>query len=50
MRFVLPASVMKKFINYISDYDGDLISKNTAIEELQDALDDAEYEEIEVTE
>ena len=50
MRFVLPASVMKKFVKYISAYDGDLISKDTAIEELQDALDSAEDEEIKVTE
>lgn len=46
MIYVLPESVLHKFIEYLNDYDGNMISKESAIEELKDALDDAEYEEI----
>lgn len=46
MRYVNPADVMSRFLRYLKDYDSELISKDIAVEELQDALDDAEYEEI----
>lgn len=45
MKYVNPEDVMKLFILYIDEY-GDVLSKGLAISELQDALDDAEYEEI----
>lgn len=45
MRYVLPESVMYKFKKYLEEY-GNMISKEQAIEELQDALDDAEYTEV----
>ena len=43
MYYVNPSDVMKKFKDYLEDY-GDLISKESAVDELQDALDDAECE------
>lgn len=43
MYFVNPEDVMRKFKAYLEDYHG-LISKETAIEELKDALDSAEME------
>lgn len=46
MIYVLPESVLQKFTEYLNDYDGDLISKDSAIEELTDALNDAEYQEL----
>lgn len=46
MYFVNPEDVMRKFRTYLEDYHG-LISKETAIEELQDALDSAEMELVE---
>lgn len=46
MQYVKRADVMNKFMAYIKEYDGDLISKNAAISELEDALEDAEYQEI----
>ena len=45
MIYVLPESVMDKFKKYLEEY-GNMISKEQAIEELQDALDDAEYTEV----
>ena len=45
MRYVLPESVMYKFKEYLEEY-GNMLSKEQAIEELQDALDDAEYTEV----
>ena len=46
MRYVNPTDVMNRFLRYLKEYDSELISKDSAIDELQDALDDAEYEEI----
>ena len=46
MKYVNPKDVMDKFIRYLKAYDVNLISKEQAVLELQDALDDAEYEEI----
>ena len=46
MRYVNPSTVFDLFCKYLDDYDHDMISKETAIEELQDALDSADYEEI----
>jgi hypothetical protein len=43
MYFVNPKDVMRLFKDYLEDYHG-LISKETAIEELKDALDSAEIE------
>lgn len=43
MYFVNPEDVMRAFKSYLEDY-GDMISKETAIEELKDALDSAEME------
>ena len=43
MYFVNPEDVMRKFKDYLEEYEG-LISKETAIEELEDALDSAEIE------
>ena len=47
MIYVNPKDVLIKFECYLDTYDHDMISKEIAIEELKDALDDAEYEEIE---
>lgn len=47
MFYVNPEDVLNKFIRYLQNYDSDMISKNIAIDELRDALDDAEYEVIE---
>lgn len=41
MYYVNPSDVMKKFKRYLEDY-GEMISKESAVEELQDALDSAE--------
>ena len=46
MHYVNPSDVLDKFMRYIKEYDGDMISKDSAVEELKDALDDAEYEEM----
>ena len=46
MRYVNPSDVLGRFCDYLSDYDHDLISKENAIQELQDALDSADYEEV----
>ena len=46
MRYVNPSDVLDKFMRYIKEYDGEMIPKDTAVEELKDALDDAEYEEM----
>lgn len=46
MYYVNPSEVMRLFKAYLSEY-GDMISKETAIDELQDALDSAECELIE---
>ncbi len=43
MYYVNPNEVLKLFTAYIEEY-GHVISKDTAIEELQDALDNAECE------
>lgn len=47
MYFVNPKDVMRLFTAYIDEYNGGLISKETAKEELQDALDSAECEWVE---
>jgi hypothetical protein len=48
MYFVNPKDVMRLFKSYLEDYHYiDLISKETAIKELKDALDSAEMEWIE---
>ena len=48
MYFVNQEDVMRLFKSYLEDYHlCDLISKETAIEELKDALDSAEMEWIE---
>lgn len=44
--YVKPEDVIKKFKAYLDDYPSDMISKDVAIDELSDALDDVEYEEI----
>lgn len=46
MYFVNPKDVMRLFKAYLDEYPG-LISKETAKDELQDALDDAECEWVE---
>ena len=46
MYYVNPNEVVKLFTAYIEEY-GDMLSRNEAIEELQDALDSAECEWIE---
>ena len=38
--------LLKKFKAYLDDYPSDMISKDVAIDELSDALDDVEFEEI----
>ena len=43
MYFVNPEDVMRLFESYVEEY-GDMISKESAIEELKDALDSAEME------
>lgn len=43
MYFVNPEDVMRLFKDYLEEYEG-LISKETAIENLEDALDNAEIE------
>lgn len=43
MYYVNPEDVMRLFKVYLKDY-GPMISKETAIEELKDALDSAEME------
>lgn len=43
MYYVNPKDVMHNFKSYLSEY-ADLISKETAIEELKDALDNADIE------
>ena len=43
MYYVNPTEVLQLFIAYIAVY-GDTLSRDNAIEELQDALDDAECE------
>ena len=45
MKYMNPSDVMEYFIEYLEDY-GSMISKESAIEELKDALDSAEYQEI----
>lgn len=45
MIYVKPSDVMERFVKYLKDY-GDMISKESAIEELKDALEDVDYEEI----
>lgn len=47
MYYVNPHDVMRLFTAYIDEYNGGLISKETAKEELQDALDSAECEWVE---
>lgn len=44
MYYVNPNEVMRLFETYLDDYNGGLISKETAKEELQDALDSADCE------
>lgn len=46
MKYVNPTDVLVRFVRYLEDYSGEMISKNVAIDELRDALDDAEYQEV----
>lgn len=45
-KYVNPSEVMRLFVTYLEAYD-EIISKETVINELQDALDSAECEWIE---
>lgn len=47
MFYVNPNEVMRLFKAYLEEYKIEMITKETAIEELQDALDSAEREWIE---
>lgn len=47
MIYVLAEDVLNNFIRYMKDYDDGMISIDSAIEELEDAIDSARYEEIE---
>lgn len=47
MYYVNPNEVMRLFKAYLEEYKIEMITKETAIEELQDALDSAEREWIE---
>lgn len=47
MYYVNPKHVMNLFRIYLAGYENDMISKQAAIDELQDALDSAECELIE---
>ncbi len=49
MYYVNPHDVLRLFIAYLKEY-GETISRKTAIEELEDALDSAECEWIEESE
>ena len=44
MFYVNPCEVMRLFKAYLEEYKVEMITKETAIEELQDALDNAERE------
>lgn len=46
MRYVNPIDVMDKFMRYLEDYDSEMISKQTALDELQDALAAAKSKEV----
>ena len=46
MYYVNPSEVMRLFKEYLKEY-GDMLSKESAIDELQDALDSAECQWIE---
>ena len=46
MIYVLAEDVLNNFIRYMKDYDDGMISIDSAIEELEDAIDNARYEEI----
>ena len=46
MYYVNPSEVMRLFKKYLEEYK-DMLSKESAIEELQDALDSAECEWVE---
>ena len=46
MCYVNPSEVMRLFKAYLEEY-GDMLSKESAIDELQDALDSAECQWIE---
>lgn len=46
MYYVNPSDVMRLFVAYLEEY-GDTLSKDSAIDELQDALDSAECQWIE---
>lgn len=46
MYYVNPSEVMRLFKAYLEEY-GDVLSKESAIEELQDALDSAECRRVE---
>ena len=43
MNYVNPSEVMRLFKKYLEEYKG-MITKDTALDELQDALDSAECE------
>lgn len=46
MYYVNPSEVMRLFKKYLEEYD-DMLSKESAIDELQDALDSAECQWVE---
>ena len=47
MIYVLAEDVLNNFIRYTKDYDDGVIPVENAIEELEDAINSARYEEIE---
>lgn len=46
MKYVKPGEVLEKFIKYLDEHSGDMVSKEEVIDELQDALDSVEYREL----
>ena len=45
-QWVRPEDILRNFKRYIGDYDGMVTHTEQLVEELQDAIDDAEYIEI----
>ena len=43
MKYVKPCDVFETFCRYIKEHENDLISKDDAIEELQDALENVDF-------
>lgn len=42
MVYVKKSDVMQKFLKYLKDHDHEMISKDEAVSDLQDALDSAD--------